>query len=290
MKEFTLQEILNMPARDLVDFFTGLDMEERLSFYNSLLDRHRDHFANQIESVMGARKFSDIAAESGISAETPFEELEKLAKEESNAAAEYYLARIFLERWQQTHPYAPIPEDYTNDEPTMEAMQNDWESARRWSVECTEQDFNEGMYAQALCYDRVTYPPYYTKKLIRDFDNRFAVIRYEAVVPEKYNEEIALASAARLGEIYAERSFDDLRDLDEMRRELQTRFEFRCKVNAKEQTEESRLQAEYALDNLRYYDERRIAAAERLMEKYPEQKESLTSYINFHQKLLDELQ
>lgn len=290
MKELTLQDILNMPAEELVEFFTGLDMEERLSFYNSLLDRHRDLFADKIESVMGARKFADLAAEKGISAETPFEELEKLAKEENDPAAEYYLSRIFLDRWNEAHPYAPIGADYVNDEPSMEAMKNDWESARRWAIECTEQDFNEGLYAQALCYDRVTYPPYYTEKLIRDFDKRFCIIRYEAVVTEKYNSDIALASAVRLGEIYAERSFDELRDIDEMRRELQSRFEYRFKVNAKEQTEESRLQAECALDNLRYYDERRIAAADRMMAEHPEYEESLLAYQSFHQQLLNELQ
>ena len=290
MKELTLQDILNMPAEELVEFFTGLDMEERLSFYNSLLDRHRDLFADKIESVMGARKFADLAAEKGISAETPFEDLEKLAKEENDPAAEYYLSRIFLDRWHQDHPYAPIGADYVNDEPSMEAMKNDWESARRWAIECTEQDFNEGLYAQALCYDRVTYPPYYTEKLIRDFDKRFCIIRYEAVVTEKYNSDIALASAVRLGEIYAERSFDELRDIDEMRRELQSRFEYRFKVNAKEQTEESRLQAECALDNLRYYDERRIAAADRMMAEHPEHKDALLAYQSFHQQLLNELQ
>jgi len=289
MKEITLQDILNMPPQELVDFFTSLDMEERLTFYNSLLDRHKDYFADQIESVMGARKFSDIAEERGISGESSFEELEKLATEENDPAAQYFLARYYLDKWNTEHPYELIGEDYVNDEPTLDAIKNDWEDSRKWAIECAEQNFNQGLYAQALCYDRVTYPRYYTKKLIRDFDDRFAVIRYEAVVVEKHDREIALATAVRLGEIYAERDFDELHDIDEMRRELQRYFEYKCRVHAKEKSPESREQAEYALDNLRYYDERRISAADRMMKEHPEFEKPLSVYREFHQRLLDEL-
>lgn len=289
MKEITLQEILSMTPQETVTFFTGLDMEERMRFYQSLLDRHKDHFANQIEAAMGARKFADLAAEAGIDEKTPFEELERLAKEENHPAAQYYLSRICLERWKAAHPYQPLGGDYTNEEPGMAAMQNDWENARRWAIECTEQDFNEGLYAQALCYDRVTYPPYYTKKLILDFNHRFAIIRYEAVVVEKYDRQMALSAAVRLGEIYTERPFDELRSIDEMRGELQDHFEYKCRMHRENPTEENKAQAEYALDNLRYYDEKRIAAAECMEQEHPEHAAALAAYRAFHERLLKEV-
>lgn len=290
MKELTLQDILNMSAQELVDFFTSLSMEERMTFYNSLLDRHKDYFADQIESIIGVRKFSDIAAEHQLSANSSMEKLETLAKEENDPAAQYYLSRAYLKRWQEAHPHAELSEDYVNEEPTMEAMRNDWENALRWAIECTEQNFNEGLYAQAQCYDRTEFPPYYTKKLILDFQKSFAIIRYEAVTVEKYNREIVHAAIIRLGEIYRERDFAETCEIDEMRRELRERFAYRKKVYEKEPTEENKLQTEYALDNLRYYDERRITVAERLLGESTEDSDAICAYCAFHKRMLEEIE
>ena len=204
MKEITLKEILEMQPQQIVDFLTSLDMQERMHFYNTLLDRHKAFLADQIECVMGAVKFADIAAQNGISAQMPLEELEALAKE-SNAAAQYYLSVAYLEKWNAEHPFKVLPDDFVNDQPSMEAMRNEWETARRWALDCTELGFKEGFYAQALCYDGVLLPPYYAKKHVEEYYRTYPIVRYEQVVTEKYDRDLALKAACRLGEIYAAR-------------------------------------------------------------------------------------
>ena len=287
MKEITLQEILDMPPEQLVEFLTGLDMKERMEFYSSLLDRHKDFLAERIDSYMGGEKFSDVARAAGISEESTIEELEPLAKD-GNPAAQYYLSRKYLARWQKAHPYQPLASDYENVEPTFLAVQNDWENARRWAIECTEQEYNEGVYAQALCYDRVTYPDYVPEKQILLYDESYAILRYEQVVLEKHDSGMAFAAMKRLGELYPGRDFSEISRLDETRNDLRDKFLYRCRVNAQEKTEQSRLQAEFALDNLRYYDEQRITAADLMLAGHPEAETELRVYREVHERLLKE--
>ena len=286
MKEITLKEILEMQPQQIVDFLTSLDMQERMDFYNTLLDRHKAFLAEQIECVMGAVKFSDIAAQSGATAEMPAEELEALAKE-GNAAAQYYLSQYFIEKWKAEHPFYELPDDYENDQPSMEAIRNEWEAARRWAIDCAELGFKEGFYAQALCYDGVMLPSYYAKKNIDEYYRTYPIVRYEQVVTEKYDRELALKAACRLGEIYSAREYEELNGIDEMRAELADRFRFRCQEAAAFKTEELRLSAECALDDLRFYDEQRIDSAEKLIAEYPGNEEKLNAYIAFHKRQIE---
>lgn len=288
MQEITLKEILDMQPQQVVDFLTSLDMQERMDFYNTLLDRHKVFLADQIESVMGAVKFSDIAAQSGFSEDTPMEELEEAAKE-GDAAAQYYLSLGFLKQWKAAHPYHELPDDFVSEQPSMEAIRNEWETARKWAVDCTELGFKEGFYAQALCYDETMLPAYYAKKHVDEYLRTYPIIRYEQVVTEKYDRELALKAACRLGEIYLSRDYEELDGIDEMREELADRFRFKCREAAAFKTEETKLQAEYALDDLRFYDEQRIASAEKLLMEYPGHETLLNAYIDFHKRQIAEV-
>ena len=168
-------------------------------------------------------------------------------------------------------------------------MRNEWETARRWALDCTELGFKEGFYAQALCYDGVLLPPYYAKKHVEEYYRTYPIVRYEQVVTEKYDRDLALKAACRLGEIYAAREYEELDGIDEMREELLERFRFKCREAAAFRTEETKLQAEYALDNLRFYDEQRIESAQKLLAEHPEHEKELNTYIAFHKRQMQEI-